>query len=97
MHAVVRVYRHLRDFDRVARLVETGLVPILREVPGFEGYYAIRCGEAASVSLTLFESEAAARAGHEKGAAWVRAHLAELYGDHPPEMMMGEVLVAAVP
>lgn len=97
MYAVVRVYRHLRDFDRVTHLVATDLVPILREVSGFRGYYAIRCGESAGVSLTLFESEAAARTGHEKGAAWVRAHLADLYGDHQPEMMTGEVLVAHTP
>ena len=42
MHASIRVYRSLRDFEEVARRVETGLVPILREVPGFRGYYAIQ-------------------------------------------------------
>jgi hypothetical protein len=46
-YAVVRTYRHLRDFERVARLVEDGLVPILRSVVGFRGYYAIRCGDRA--------------------------------------------------
>src|SRR3954470_7811521 len=96
-YAVVRTYRHLRDFERVARLVEDGLVPILRKVPGFQGYRAIRCGEAAGVSVTLFESKEAARVGQERGAAWVQAHLAELYGDHPPETMSGEVIVAAEP
>ncbi len=97
VYAVVRTYRHLSDFDRVARLVEEGLVPILREVPGFRGYYAIRCGERAGVSVTLFATKEAARAGQERGAAWVRANLAELYGDHPPEILTGEVIVAAEP
>jgi hypothetical protein len=92
-YAVVRTYRHLRDFDRIARLVEEELVPLLKEVPGFRGYYAIRSGEATGVSVTLFESEAAARAGHERGAVWVRAHLA----DHSPETLVGEVVVAAMP
>lgn len=96
-YAVVRTYRHLRDFDRVARLVEEGLIPILRETPGFRGYYAIQCGEAAGVSVTLFEGREAARAGQARGADWVRAHLAELYGGHPPETMSGEVIVAAEP
>ena len=96
-YAVVRTYRHLRDFDRVARLIEEGLVPILREVPGFRGYYAIRCGAVVGVSVTLFASEQAARAGQERGAAWVGAHLSELYGDRPPEALVGEVIVAAEP
>ncbi len=97
IYAVVRTYRHLSDFDRVVQLVEEGLIPILREVSGFRGYYAIRCGERAGVSVTLFATKEAARAGQERGAAWVRAHLAELYGDHPPETMAGEVIVAAKP
>ena len=97
LYAVVRTYRHLRDFDRIAHLVEAELVPMLKETPGFRGYYAVQCGEAAGVSVTLFESRDAARAGQERGATWVRAHLAELYGDHPPETMSGEVIVEAVP
>jgi hypothetical protein len=97
MYAVVRTYRHLRDFDGVACLVERGLVPILRSVVGFRGYYAIRCSEKAGVSVILFESEAAARIGHDRGAAWVQARAAELYGNHPPEVMTGEVVVAAEP
>ena len=96
-YAVIRTYRHLSDFERVGQLVEEGLVPILREVPGFEGYYAIRCGERAGVSVTRFASKEAARAGQERGTAWVRTHLAELYGDHPPETMAGEVIVHAEP
>ena len=75
VYAVVRTYRHLSDFDRVAQLVEEGLIPILREVSGFRGYYAIRCGERAGVSVTLFGTREAARAGQERGAAWVRTHL----------------------
>jgi heme-degrading monooxygenase HmoA len=97
MYAVVRTYRHLRDFERVARLVEDGLVPLMRQVPGFRGYYAIRCGEWAGVSVTLFDSREAAHAGQQRGMAWVRSHLAELYGAHPPEVLTGEVIVAAGP
>ena len=94
MYAVVRTYHHLRDFDQVARRVEDGLVPILRTVVGFRGYYAIRCGGDAGVSVTLFDSSESARIGQERGMAWVRSHLAELYGEHPPEVLTGEVIVA---
>lgn len=95
MHASVRIYRNLRDFDEVARRVETGLVPILERIPGFRGYYAIRCGETVGVSVGLFDGEEAARASNEQGVAWGREHLAELSDGQPPEMLAGEVLVAA--
>ena len=55
MHASVRIYRNLRDFDEVARRVETGLVPILTRIPGFCAYYAVRCGETAAPSTLGFD------------------------------------------
>lgn len=97
MHAVIRLYRQLEDFEQVAHLVESELVPLLREVEGFQGYYAIRCGRTAGLSITLFDDVDAARAGNQRGMSWVCAHLAELYGDHPPETLTGEVVVASAP
>ena len=94
MHASVRIYRHLRGFDEVARRVETGLVPILQGIPGFRGYYAIRCGETVGVSVGLFDSEEAAQSSNEQGAAWGKEHLAEFSDGQPPEMLAGKVLVA---
>jgi hypothetical protein len=94
MHASVRIYRNLRDFDEVTRRIETGLVPILEGIPGFRGYHAIRCGETVGVSVGLFDDEEGARASNEKGAAWGKEHLAEFAGGQPPEMLAGRVLVA---
>jgi hypothetical protein len=94
VHASVRIYRNLRDFDEVARRVETGLVPILTRIPGFCAYYAVRCGETTGVSVGLFDGEEAARASNEKGAAWGKEHLAAFSAGQPPEMLTGEVLVS---
>lgn len=95
MHASVRIYRSLRNFDEVTRRVESGLVPILKDIAGFQGYYAIRCGETVGVSVGLFDSEEGARRSNEQGAAWGKEHLAELSDGQPPEMLAGEVVVAA--
>jgi hypothetical protein len=96
MHANIRVYRSsLRNFEEVVRRVETGLVPILREIPGFRGYYAVECEGGVDVSVSLFEDEEGARASNERGAAWARDNLAELSDGRPPEMLVGRVLVAA--
>src|SRR3954452_10138100 len=62
VYAVVRTYRHLRDFGRIVRSVEDGVVLILREVSGFR-YHASRFGESVVVSLTLFGYGKAAQAG----------------------------------
>jgi hypothetical protein len=94
MHASVRIYRNLRDFDEIAHRVETSLVPILEGIRRFRGYYAIRCGQMTGVSVGLFDGEEAARASNEKGAAWAKEHLAEFSDGQPPEMLTGEVLVS---
>ena len=95
MHASIRVYRSLRDFDEVARRVETGLVPILREVPGFQSYYAIQCEGGIGIAVGLFDDEEGARLSNERGAAWSRENLAEFSDGWPPELLAGRVLVAA--
>ena len=95
MHASIRLYRSLRNFDEVARRVETGLVPILREVPGFRGYYAIQCEGGIGIAVGLFDDEEGARLSNERGAAWSRENLAEFSDGWPPELLAGRVLVAA--
>jgi hypothetical protein len=95
MHASIRVYRSLRSFDEIARRVEAGLVPILREISGFQGYYAIECAEGVGVAVGLFATEEAARASNEKGSDWAKENLADLSAGEPPEMLIGRVMVAA--
>jgi hypothetical protein len=95
MHASIRVYRGLQNFEEVMRRVETGLVPILREIPGFRGYYVVECEGEVDISLTLFEDEAGARTSNERAAAWAKENLAEFSDGRPPEMLLGRVLIAA--
>jgi hypothetical protein len=75
--------------------VETGLVPILKEIPGFQGYYAIECGGGVGVSVGFFDDEEGARISSERGTAWGKENLADLSDGHPPEMLAGRVLVIA--
>jgi len=95
MYASVRIYRSLKNFDEVVRRVETGLVPLLKGVPGFRGYYAIECEGGVDVAVGLFDDEEGARASNERAAAWGRENLAEFSNGRPPEMLAGRVLVAA--
>lgn len=95
MHASIRIYRGLRNFEEVVRRVDTGLVPILREVPGFRGYYAIECEGEVDISVSLFDDEVGACLSNERAAAWGRENLAEFSDGRPPEMLTGRVVVAA--
>jgi hypothetical protein len=95
MHASVRIYRSLRNFDEVVRRVETGFVPILREISGFRSYYAIECAGGVDVSVGLFDDEEGARLSNERAAAWGKEHLALFSDGQPPEMLAGRVLFAA--
>ena len=96
MHASVRIYRGLGgNFDEIVRRVETGLVPVPREIPGFRGYYAIECAGGVDVTVGLFDGEEGARLSNERGAAWGKENLAEFSDGQPPEMLAGRVLGAA--
>lgn len=95
MHASIRIYRGLRNLDEIVRRVETGLVPILKEIPGFRGYYAIECADGIDVTVSLFDDEEGARISNEKGPAWAKENLADLADGRPPELMVGRVVVAA--
>jgi hypothetical protein len=95
MYASVRIYDSLKNFDEVVRRVESGLVPILKGIPGFRGYYAIECEGGVDVAVGLFDDEEGARTSNERAVAWGRDNLAEFSDGHPPEMLAGKVLLAA--
>jgi hypothetical protein len=95
MHASVRVYRGLKNFDEIVRRVETGLVPLLKGIPGFRGYYAIECEGGVDVAVSLFDDEEGARASNARAAAWGQENLAEFSDGPPPEMLAGRIVVAA--
>lgn len=93
MFASLRKYRGVRNPREAARRVEGGLVPLFRGLEGFRGCYLIDGGDALT-TLTLFESRAAALRSAEEARTWVRANMADLYDEGPPEITAGEALVA---
>jgi hypothetical protein len=58
MHATIRRYEGVDTTrtNEVASKVEQTLVPQLRELPGFAGYYLIEAGNGVLSSLGLFET-----------------------------------------
>ena len=96
MFVAVRKY-HLRRGSTAewAQRVQTGFVPLMRELEGFKGYYLLDGGQDVVITISMFDSADAALVSNEKAADWVRHNVLEL-ARGMPEVMVGDVLVAEV-
>ncbi|RDI59124.1 hypothetical protein [Microvirga subterranea] len=96
MYVVIRKFAHMRSVPEAARRAESGIGQLMRQAPGFHGYYVFDAGNGVAGSITLFESRETAVAANDKALAWIRASLADLIQGEP-EITSGEVLVAVEP
>jgi len=94
MFVVIRTYPAGGQPERIAQRVGEGLMPVLREQPGFRAYYAFVSEDGKPVSVSVCDSRQAAMRANERAQAWVAANLKDLIPE-PPEVMMGPMLVDA--
>ncbi len=94
MFVAIRKY-HVRRGSAAewAQRVETGFVPLMRELEGFQGYYLLNGGQDVLITISMFDSADAALASNAKAADWVRHNVLEL-ARGMPEVMVGDVLIA---
>jgi hypothetical protein len=92
MYVVIRKFPNMQNVQEAARRAETGLGPVLKQQPGFKGYYIVQLEGGGGASISLFESADAAKAAHQRALSWLKENLAELTGGGEPEVTMGEVL-----
>src|ERR1041385_2421356 len=88
MHATIRRYEGV-DTTRtseVASKVKQTLVPQLRELPGFAGYYLIEAGHGVLSSLGLFETPA------EVDAKWITDENFSTAIPNAPKITSGRVV-----
>jgi hypothetical protein len=91
---VIRRYAAGARADEVARRVGEGLVPVLRDLPGFRAYYAFVGEDGRPISVSIVASRDAAVVANERVRGWMAANMADLLPD-PPDVTMGEMLVDA--
>ena len=94
MYTVIQRY----SFDpqsspALARDINQGFVPLLRQAPGFVAYYWLDGGNGTGAALCVFENRASADAALDLAAGFIFEHLAALAG--MPEVIGGEVMVYA--
>jgi hypothetical protein len=96
MYLVIRKFSGMRTVAEAARRAESGIGMLMKESPGFLGYYIFDAGNGIAGSVTLFDTEQAAKDANEKALNWVRASLIDLI-DGEPEVLAGEVLAVVLP
>ena len=93
MHAAIRQYQvDPGSVDEITRGVNEGLLPIIKEVYGFQAYYALDAGGGRLATISVFDDQAGAEESTRMAADWIRQNMASLVPD-PPEVLEGDVVV----
>ena len=82
--------------EEITRKVGDGLLPSLRELPGFGGYYLIDAGGGVLTSVGLFETSAQAHESTRLAARWVREQKLEDALPNTPKITAGPVIAYEV-
>ena len=74
MHAILRRYEGVEPSRTVelTRKVDNELIPKLKELPGFSGYYLIEAGNGVMTSISLFDTAEQADKSSRIASNWVR-------------------------
>jgi hypothetical protein len=79
--------------NELARRIQEGNVPTLRNLPGFVEYTFVNLGNDEGMSINVFETKEAAEESNRLSVEWVRQNLADLMPS-PPQTSVGEVLIS---
>jgi len=94
MHATIRRYEGVdaaRTAEVSAKVNET-LVPELRKLPGFAGYYLIEADDGVFSSLGLFETVEQGKDSSNLVASWIREEKLETLIPNAPKITTGKVV-----
>ena len=94
MYATVRRYEGIDKVrsEEITRKVGDSLLPSLRELPGFGGYYLVDAGGGVLTSVGLFETSAQAHESTRLAARWVREQKLEDALPNTPKITAGPVI-----
>ena len=94
MHATIRRYEGVdvtRMNEVVGKINET-LLPRLRELSGFAGYYLIEADNGIVSSFSLFESPEQIEESTKLASSWVRDEKLETAFPNPPKITSGKIV-----
>jgi hypothetical protein len=94
MHAILRRYEGVESSRSVelAKNVDEKLIPQLKELAGFGGYYLIESGSGVMTSISLFDTSDQADKSSRVASTWVRDQKFDAVLPNPPKITIGEVV-----
>src|SRR5687767_14845825 len=94
MFATIRRYEgvDVTRTDEVTSKVDETLVPQLRNLPGFAGYYLVEAGNGVLSSFGLFETREQADESTKLVTSWVAKENLGRAIPNPPKITTGEVV-----
>ena len=95
MHATIRRYESI-DTSRkseLAKKVDETLLPVLSELPGFNGFSLIDAGDGVMTSVNFFDTAAQADESTRVAGTWLREQKLETALPNPPKITSGNVVV----
>ncbi len=82
-----------KTFDDLKGRIEDGFVPLIQDIRGFHGYYAVNVGNKELVTIGLFEDKTGGAESTRRAADFVKKDpLKDQLGS--PEILEGELLVS---
>jgi hypothetical protein len=98
MHATIRRYEGVDSnrTEELTRKVGESLVPQLRKLDGFHGYYLIEAGDGVMSSFGLFENPTQADEATKLTASWVKTEGLESALPNPPRITTGKVVAEEI-
>jgi hypothetical protein len=94
MHATIRRYEgvDMTRMNEVTGKVNETLVPQLRELPGFAGYFLIEADNGVQTSLSLFETSDQADESTKVVANWISHENFDKAIPNAPKITRGKVI-----
>jgi hypothetical protein len=95
MFATIRRYDAVDQSrtDELVKKADETLVPILSDLPGFNGYHLIDAGNGVFSSISFFDTSAHADESSQVASDWVREQKLETALPNPPKVTGGEIVV----
>ena len=93
MYTVVRRYTGAGPLARAMVERRQEVEDVLRGVPGFQSYNALRARDGTVATITICDDQAGTAESTRRAAAWVREHLAGV-SINPAEITEGETFLS---
>jgi len=95
MYTVIRHYTVTSgSVDDALKQVETGFVPIVQRIKGFDAYYALKTGDESLATVSVFDTEAGCTESTSAAANWLQSSQPD-FTTSAPQIIAGETVVHA--